>query len=95
MNAMQFPDRYFVMKSKTYRECEGLLLDGLLQLYVVLVGYVQRQLQLCDVDLQLLLDASHLGLQLGLGLHNTSVQLLYLDAGLLAVNTSITCLMLL
>lgn len=63
---------------------QRLLLDGLLQIDVGLVGNVQRQLQLSDLDLELLLDAGDLCLQLGLGLDHASVQLLDLDAGLLA-----------
>lgn len=68
----------------TYSQGERLLLDRLLQIDVVLVGHVERQLQLGDLDLQLLLHALHLGLQLGLGLDYAGVQLLDLDAGLLA-----------
>lgn len=73
-----------VADSFSYGQSERLLLDGLLQINVVLVGDVQRQLELGDLDLQLLLYTLHLGLQLRLGLHYASVQLLDLDAGLLA-----------
>lgn len=61
-----------------------MFLDGLLQIDVVLVGNVQRQLQFGDLDLQLLLHALHLGLQLRLRFDHAGVQLLDLDTGLLA-----------
>jgi len=59
-------------------------LDGLLQFDVALVGNVQRHLEFGDLDVQLLLDASNLGLEPGLSLHDANVELLDLDAGLLA-----------
>lgn len=62
-----------------------MLLDGLLQFDVALVGDVQRHLQLGDLDVKLLLDAGDLGLEPGLSLHDAHVELLDLDAGLLAV----------
>lgn len=68
----------------TYGQCERLLLDRFLQIDVILIGNVQRQLQLGDVNLQLLLHTLNLGLQLRLRLDDTGVQLLDLDAGLLA-----------
>lgn len=63
-----------------------MLLDGLLQVKVGLVSDIKRQFQFGNVDLELLLDAGDLGFQLGLSLNNASVQLLDLNAGLLAVN---------
>jgi hypothetical protein len=73
-------------KGLTYGERERLLLNGLLQLDVVLVGHVQRHLEVLDLDVQLLLDAGHLGLQLHLSLHDARVELLDLDARLFAAN---------
>ena len=55
------------------------LLDLLLELDVVLVGDVERHLQLGDGDLHLLLDAEDLGLQAGLGVGQAAVQLLDLQ----------------
>lgn len=68
----------------TYGQSERLLLDGLLQVDVVLVSNVEGQLQLGDLNLHLLLHALHLGLQLRLRLDHTGVQLLDLDTGLFA-----------
>lgn len=67
-----------------FSQLQRLLLDHLLQVDVGLVGHIQRHLQLGDLDLQLLLDACHLGLQPGLSLNDASIQLLDLNAGLLA-----------
>ena len=55
------------------------LLDLLLELDVVLVGDVERHLQLSDGDLHLLLDAEDLGLEAGLGVGQATVQLLDLQ----------------
>lgn len=76
--------------SKILRETnlQRLLLDDLLEIDVGLVGDIKRKLKLGDLDLQLLLDAGDLRLQLGLSLNHTSVQLLDLDAGLLAVDNT-------
>lgn len=60
-------------------ELERLLLDGLLQVDVGLVGGVQRHLQFGDLDLEFLLDASDLGLEPGLGLDDAGVELLDFD----------------
>ena len=68
----------------THGELEGLLLDGLLELQVVLVGDVQGHLELGDGHLELLLDAGDLGLEPGLGLHDAGIELFDLDGGLLA-----------
>lgn len=68
---------------------QGLLLDDLLKIDVGLIGDIKRKLELGDLDLQLLLNAGDFGLQLGLSLHNASVQLLDLDAGLFAVDNTI------
>lgn len=67
-----------------YRECERLLLDGLLELKVVLIGDVQRKFQFGDLHLELLLDPGHFGFELGLGFNDPSVQLFDFNAGLLA-----------
>lgn len=67
-----------------FGQLQRLLLDHLLQIDVGLVGHIQRHLQLGDLDLQLLLDASHLGLQAGLRLNDAGIELLDLNAGLLA-----------
>lgn len=61
-----------------------MLLDGLLELDVGLVGDIQRHFQFGDLDLQLLLDAGHFGLELRLGLDQTVGKLLNLDGGLFA-----------
>lgn len=61
-----------------------MLLDSLLQIDVVLVGDVQRQFELGDLDLELLLHALDLGLQFRLGLDHTGAQLLDFNAGLFA-----------
>lgn len=63
-----------------------LLLDGLLEVDVGLVGDVQGHFQLGDVDLELLLDAGNFGLELGLGLDHAGVELFDFNAGLLAEN---------
>jgi hypothetical protein len=69
-----------------FGELQGLLLDGLLQVDVGLVGRIQGHLQLGDLDLELLLDAGDLGLETGLGLDDAGVKLFDLDAGGLAAN---------
>lgn len=74
----------FVVVGLEFGELEGLLLDGLLEVDVDLVGAVQGHLQFGDLDLQLLLDAGHLGLQSGLGLDDARIELLDFDAGGLA-----------
>lgn len=76
---------YLIVVSLELGQSHGLLLDGLLQIDVGLVGNVQGHFQLSDLDLQLLLDASDFGPQLGLGFNNTSVQLFNFNAGLFAV----------
>lgn len=73
-----------VVMSLELNESQGLLLEGLLQIDVGLVGDVERHLQLGDLDLELLLDALHLGLQPGLGLDHARVELLDFNAVLLA-----------
>lgn len=67
--------------SLNFSELERLFLDRLLQVDVGLVGAVQRHLQLGDLDLQLLLDASNLGLKTGLSFNDTSIKLLNFNAG--------------
>lgn len=63
---------------------QRLFLDRLLELDVGLVGDVQGHFQFGDVQLELLLDAGHLGLEFGLSLNQTTSELLNLDGGLLA-----------
>lgn len=65
-------------------ELQGLLLDGLLQVEVGLVGSVQRHLQLGDLDLELLLDAGDLGFEPSLRFHDTGIELFNFKAGCLA-----------
>lgn len=77
---------FIFVKVITIAYLQRLFLDGFLQINVGLVCDVKRELEFGDVDLELLLDAGHLRLQFGLGLHNASVQLLNLDAGLLTVD---------
>lgn len=73
-------------KHRYYGQSESLLLDGLLQVDVVLVGDVQGQFELGDLDLHLLLYTLNLGLQPHFGFHHASIQLLDFDAGLFAIN---------
>lgn len=70
--------------SSTYGQLQRLFLDRLLELDVGLVGDVQGHFQFGDVQLELLLDAGHLGLEFGLSLNQTTSELLNLDGGLLA-----------
>lgn len=63
---------------------QRLFLDGLLQINIGLVGDIQGQFKFSDLDLELLLDACDFGLQLGLSLYYARIQLLDLDACLLA-----------
>lgn len=63
---------------------QRLLLDGLLQVNVGLVGDIQGHFQFGDVDLHLLLDPDDFGLQPCLGLDDASAELLDLNAGLFA-----------
>jgi len=72
-------------KYRYYSQSEGLLLNGLLQINVVLVSDVQGQFEFGDLDLELLLYTLNLGLQLRLGFHHAGVQLLDFDAGLFAI----------
>lgn len=71
-----------------FGQLERLLLDHLLEIDVGLVGHIQGHLQLGDLDLQLLLDAGHLGLQPGLRLNDAGIELLDLNGGLLAVESN-------
>ena len=75
-----------VVVGSDFSKLKGLLLDGLLQVDVELVGGVQGHLKLGDLDLELLLDAGDLGLEPSLGLDHTSVKLFNFDAGGLAAN---------
>lgn len=75
-----------VVVGTDFGKLKGLLLDGLLQVDVELVGGVQGHLKLGDLDLELLLDAGDLGLEPSLGLDHTSVKLFNFDAGGLAAN---------
>lgn len=74
----------FFVVGLDFSQLSRLPLDGLLQFNVGVVGNIQGHLQLSDLDLQLLLDALNLALQLGLGLNDASIQLLDFNAGLLA-----------
>ena len=67
----------------TYGQLERLLLDGLLHFDVALVGNVQRHFQFGDGDLQLLADALHFGLEPGLSLDETGVELVDFDGHVL------------
>jgi hypothetical protein len=67
----------------TYGQLERLLLDGLLHLDVALVGNVQGHFQFGDGDLQLLADALHFGLEPGLSLDETGVELVDFDGHIL------------
>lgn len=76
----------FVVVRRKFGNLERLFLAELLQVDVLLVGSVERHLQLGDLNLQLLLDAGDLGLQLGLGLDDTGIQLFDFDARSFAKN---------
>lgn len=74
----------FVVVGLEFGKSQGLLLDGLLQVKIGLVGSIQRHLQLGDLDLELLLDAGDLGLEPGLSFHDASIELFNFKAGCLA-----------
>lgn len=74
----------FVVVGLEFGELQRLLLDGLLQVEVGLVGGVQGHLELGDLDLELLLDAGDFGLEPGFGFHDARVELFNLEAGRLA-----------
>ena len=59
------------------------VLDDLLHLYVPLVGNFQGHFQLGDGYLQLFADALHLGVEPGLCLDETGVELVDFDGHLL------------
>lgn len=68
-----------------FSELEGLFLDGLLKVNVDLVGTVQGHFKFSDLNLQLLLDASDLGLEPGLSFNDTSIELFNFNASGFAV----------
>lgn len=78
----------FVVVGLEFGQGDGLLLDGLLQVDVGLVGNIQGHFQFSDMDLQLLLDADNFSPQLSLGFNYAGTQLLDFNAGLLAVRKS-------
>lgn len=69
---------------KSYRNLNGVFLDGLLQVNIVLVADIQRHFQLGDLHLQLLLDAGNLGLKFGLSFNKTRAHLFDFDGHLFA-----------
>lgn len=74
----------FVIVGLQFSQLQRLLLDDLLQVNVRLVGNVQGHFQLGDVNLELLLDTQHFGLEAGFGLNDASVKLFNFDGSLLA-----------
>lgn len=76
-----------LVQSSELGQLQRLLLDGLLQVDVGAVGNVQRHLEFGDVDLELLLDALDLALQLSLSLNDASIKLFNFNASLLAVKS--------
>lgn len=77
---------HFIVVSLKLDKVQRLLLDGLLQVDVSLVGDVQGHFQFGDLNLELLLDTLHLSLQPGLRLDHARVELLDFNAVLLAGN---------
>ena len=59
-----------------------LLLDRLLRLQVGTIGVVEADFQLGDLDLHLLLDARHLGLEFGFGVGQSGAEGLDFDGEL-------------
>lgn len=70
----------FIIVGLKFGELEGLLLDGLLEIDVDLVGAVQGHLKFSYLDLQLLFDTCDFGLESGLSFDDASIELFNFNA---------------
>lgn len=70
----------FIVMSSEFGQLERLLLNGLLQVNVHLVGRIERHFQFGNLNLELLLNSGDLGLKASFSFDNAGIELFYFNA---------------